>query len=212
MKRKLSKKFNIKEGVKDFFEDDELSKIDEEVSLKTLLTVFIIGLVIIATLYFYTYYQTENVVIDDEFLENITDEEINYYFDDEFSSDTINLSDAELEECFYRVNLKDHPENVIIGLINSSNITDGVAISLRTEIYVYTENLKNINRVIAEIRTNESQKIRFTIGDGDFFIDESFEPFFLKNSTEWQYMTINTTNLFEEDYKYLSFNTHNENM
>jgi len=50
----------IKKGLSNFFEDDESSEGNDEVSLKTLVIVFVIGLVIIGGLYFFSSKQDYN--------------------------------------------------------------------------------------------------------------------------------------------------------
>ncbi len=203
----MLKKNKFKKAVSGFFEDDNLSSKDDEVSLKTLVTVFVIGLVIILALYLYNSSTSlesnieESLIID---YENITPEEILSTLN--INKSIVEISDitkVDLNKCFYKVQFKNRREDILTGLIDSNN-TEGVSTSGRNEIITRYQEPKRINSIIVELKTDEPSILSITLGNGDEFSDPKIIK--IEESSEWKILFINTTEQFiKEDYKFISF-------
>lgn len=200
----------IKKGLSNFFENSESSQEEDEVSLKTLIIVFVIGLLIIGGLYFFNR-DNNNRIINEEFISEdyqVDQKEILPDIKQYYSNS--NSTEESIDNCFYMVNLIEHKEDILVGLLNNQSDKNTTLVSNMVEIVIRTDRLyEEINRVIIKLKSNTSSFL-FSVGDGS---DLRSEKTLIRtnNLNNWELVTINTTDLFENNYNFITIETSNEN-
>ncbi len=196
---------NIKKTFKEFFEDDKENETEEEISLKTLLIVFIIGIFIISILFIYSSLSNEerndfNSQFDPGIIEELKEETVNNYFN--------------IDGCFFQIDLKNMkdstfpPMKIKNGLVGFSGMIE-IPLNVNNKLNIDND-IEAVNLMILEYGSEMSDTVSFAVGDGNNYSKEV--SFNVKNELNWSKTYINTTGLFKADYYFLGLSTNEANI
>jgi len=205
----MTKKNKFKKIASNFFEDEKPSKEENEISLKTLVIVFVIGLIIIFGLYFFSnnnqldFYEkpSSNPTIPiNESKVNITIKNL------EGNNNLYNLNltkENNTKECFFKYDFVKEKEMIVYGLQMDSR-EEFPAIRGWGEIEIPKNiNPLEIKSIITILKSNNPTEIAFQIGNEDKFTEKVYFPITRRN--EWTSVDVDITSLVKEDYYYFGF-------